>query len=110
MKQLKCACLDGLDATSVDVEATFTKGLPSFSIVGLASSSIQESKDRVKSALLTNEFKFPPLKITINLSPSDLAKSGTHFDLPIALLLALQNEKSVKFDDFFVFGELGLAL
>ena len=108
MKQLKCACLDGLDATCVDVEATFTKGLPNFSIVGLASSSIQESKDRVKSALLTNEFKFPPLKIIINLSPSDLAKSGTHFDLPIALLLALQNEKSVKFDDFFVFGELGL--
>ncbi|NQY93120.1 MAG: YifB family Mg chelatase-like AAA ATPase [Campylobacteraceae bacterium] len=108
MKQLKSACLDGLDATCVDVEATFTKGLPSFSIVGLANSSIQESKDRVKSALLTNEFKFPPLKITINLSPSDLAKSGTHFDLPIALLLALQNEKDVKFDDFFVFGELGL--
>ena len=108
MKQLKCACLDGLDSTCVDVEATFTKGLPSFSIVGLASSSIQESKDRVKSALLTNEFKFPPLKITINLSPSDLAKSGTHFDLPIALLVALQNEKSVDFKDFFVFGELGL--
>ena len=108
MKQLKSACLDGLDATCVDVEATFTKGLPSFSIVGLASSSIQESKDRVKSALLINEFKFPPLKITINLSPSDLAKSGTHFDLPIALLVSLQNEKSIDFQDFFVFGELGL--
>ena len=108
MKQLKCACLDGLDATCVDVEATFTKGLPSFSIVGLANSSIQESKDRVKSALLVNGFKFPPLKITINLSPSDLAKSGTHFDLPIALLIALQNEKSINFQDFFVFGELGL--
>jgi magnesium chelatase family protein len=108
LKQLKCACLDGLDATRVDVEATFTKGLPSFSIVGLASSSIQESKDRIKSALLINKFKFPPLKITINLSPSDLAKSGTHFDLPIALLVALQNEKNVDFKDFFVFGELGL--
>lgn len=108
MKQLKCACLDGLNATCVDVEATFTKGLPSFSIVGLANSSIQESKDRVKSALLTNEFKFPPLKLTINLSPSDIAKSGTHFDLPIALLVALQNEKSIDFEDFFVFGELGL--
>jgi len=108
MKQMKCACLDGLDATGVDVEATFTKGLPSFSIVGLANSSIQESKDRVKSALLTNQFKFPPLKITINLSPSDLAKSGTHFDLPIALLLALQTEKKANFGDFFVFGELGL--
>jgi magnesium chelatase family protein len=107
MKQLKCACLEGLDATSVDVEATFTKGLPSFSIVGLATSSIQESRDRIKSALLTNDFKFPPKKITINLSPSDISKTGTHFDLSIALLVALNDEK-LKLDDFFVFGEVGL--
>ena len=108
MKKLQCACLDSIDAVCVDVEATFTKGLPSFTIVGLANSSIQESKDRVKSALLLNHFKFPPLKITINLSPSDLSKSGTHFDLPIALLVALKNEKHIDFQDFFVFGELGL--
>ena len=107
MKELKCASLDGFDAVSINVEATFTKGLPGFSIVGLASSSIQESKDRIKSSLLVNEFKFPPLKITVNLSPSELAKSGSHFDLTIALLIALQNEK-VDFDDFYVFGELGL--
>ncbi|MFA7083739.1 MAG: YifB family Mg chelatase-like AAA ATPase [Arcobacteraceae bacterium] len=107
MKQLKCACLEALDATCVEVEATFTKGLPSFSIVGLATSSIQESRDRIKSALLTNNFKFPPKKITINLSPSDISKTGTHFDLSIALLVAL-NDEDVKFDDFFVFGEVGL--
>lgn len=108
MKQLQCACLEGLDATCVDVEATFTKGLPSFSIVGLATSSIQESRDRIKSALLTNNFKFPPKKITINLSPSDISKTGTHFDLSIALLVAL-NEEELKLDDFFVFGEVGLS-
>ncbi len=107
MKQLKCACLEGLDATCVEVEATFTKGLPSFSIVGLATSSIQESRDRIKSALLTNNYKFPPKKITINLSPSDITKTGTHFDLSIALLVAL-NEEDIKFDDFYVFGEVGL--
>ncbi len=107
MKQLKCACLEGLDATSVNVEATFTKGLPSFSIVGLAANSIQESRDRIKSALLTNNFKFPPKKITINLSPSDISKTGTHFDLSIALLVAL-NEEEMSFDDFYVFGEVGL--
>lgn len=107
MKQLKCACLEGLDATCVDVEATFTKGLPSFSIVGLATNSIQESRDRIKSALLTNNFKFPPKKITINLSPSDISKAGTHFDLSIALLVAL-NEEEVEFQDFFVFAEVGL--
>lgn len=107
MKIIKSATLESLDSIDVDVEATFTKGMPSFSIVGLASSSIQESKDRVKSALLTNDFKFPPKKITINLSPSDISKNGTHFDLPIALLIAL-NETKVKFDDFYIFSELSL--
>ena len=107
MKTIKSATLESLDAICVDVEATFTKGLPSFSIVGLASSSIQESKDRVKSALLTNDFKFPPKKITINLSPSDINKNGTHFDLSIALLVALYDTK-VKFDDFYIFAELAL--
>ncbi|ADG94068.1 Sigma 54 interacting domain protein [Arcobacter nitrofigilis DSM 7299] len=107
MKIIKSATLESLDAICVDVEATFTKGLPSFSIVGLASSAIQESKDRVKSALLTNDFKFPPKKITINLSPSDINKNGTHFDLSIALLVALYDTK-VKFDDFYVFAELAL--
>ena len=107
MKQLKCASIDGFEAISVDVESTFTKGLPSFSIVGLGNSAIQESKDRIKSALLTNEFKFPPKKITINLSPSEIAKSGSQFDISIALLIALQ-EQNIKFNDFHVFGELGL--
>ncbi len=107
MKIVKSATLNLLDAICVNVEATFTKGLPSFSIVGLANSSIQESKERVKSALLINEFKFPPLKITINLSPSDISKSGTQFDLPIALLIALYDQK-VSLKGYFIFGELGL--
>ena len=107
MKSLKCASLDGLEAVSIDVESTFTKGLPSFSIVGMANTAIQESKERIKSALLTNDFKFPPKRITINLSPSEIVKKGSQVDLSIALLIALQ-ESDVKLDDFYVFGELGL--
>ncbi len=107
MKTLKCASLDGINAVSINVESTFTKGLPSFSIVGLASTSIQESKERIKSALLTNDFKFPPKRITVNLSPSEIAKKGSHIDLCIALLIAMQDIK-IKLDDFYVFGELGL--
>lgn len=107
MKTAKSATLDGFEALSVAVEASFSKALPAFSIVGLGNTSIQESKERVKSALLYINFKFPPLKITINLSPSEISKSGSHFDLPIALLIALQNE-NVNFDDFHIFGELGL--
>ena len=107
MKSIKCASIDGIDAVSIDVESTFTKGLPNFNIVGMANTAIQESKERIKSALLTNDFKFPPKRITINLSPSEIAKKGSQVDLSIALLIALQ-ELEVKLDDFYVFGELGL--
>ena len=107
VNRLTCATLEGVNAKVIEVEATFTKGLPGFAVVGLASSDIQEAKERVKSALLVNEFVFPPLKITVNLSPSDIKKNGTHFDLPLALLVAL-NKKSFEEEGLFVFGELGL--
>jgi magnesium chelatase family protein len=107
VNRLTCATLEGVNAKVVEVEATFTKGLPGFSVVGLASSDIQEAKERVKSALLVNEFVFPPLKITVNLSPSDIKKSGTHLDLALALLVAM-NKKAFEEEGLFVFGELGL--
>lgn len=107
VNRLTCATLDGVNARVIEVEATFTKGLPGFAVVGLASNDIQESKERTKSALLTNDFVFPPLKITVNLSPSDLKKSGTHFDLSLALLIAL-NKTAIDEEGLFVFGELGL--
>jgi len=108
MKKLLCATLDGIDAKVVDVELAFVRALPSFSIVGLAQTSIQESKERVKSSLDSINFKFPPQKVTVNLSPSDLRKEGSHFDLPIALLVALYKDDKVNFDEFIALGELGL--
>lgn len=107
VNRLTSATLEGANAQVIEVEATFTKGLPGFSVVGLASSDIQEAKERTKSALLTNDFVFPPLKITINLSPSDLKKSGTHLDLAMALLIAV-HQRVVDEGGLFVFGELGL--
>ncbi|GIT98904.1 Fis family transcriptional regulator [Sulfurovum sp. TSL1] len=107
VNRLTCATLEGVNAQVIEVEATFTKGLPGFTVVGLASSDIQEAKERTKSALLTNDFVFPPLKITINLSPSDLKKSGTHLDLAMALLIAM-HKTAVEEEGLFVFGELGL--
>ncbi|GAB6045682.1 YifB family Mg chelatase-like AAA ATPase [Caminibacter profundus] len=106
-KKINSATLDGFNAKLVEVESSFTKALPGFSIVGLGNQSIQESKERVKSALLNNDFEFPPLKITINLSPSDLPKSGSHFDLPIALSILYQN-KDIDLSEYLVLGELGL--
>jgi len=107
VKLLKCASFDGIDAKKIDVEASLNKGLPSFNIVGLASNDIQESRERVKAALTDSGFKFAPMKITVNLSPSSLKKDGSHFDLSIALLIALHDRISY-FNDWFVFGELGL--
>ena len=107
VNRLTSATLEGVNAKVIEVEATFTKGLPGFAVVGLASSDIQEAKERTKSALLTNDFVFPPLKITVNLSPSDLKKNGTHMDLSIALLIGL-HKISIEEEGLFVFGELGL--
>ena len=107
MKSVHCATYEGLDAKIVTVESTLTKGLPSFSVVGMASTSITESKERVKSALLSNDFSFPPKRITLSLAPSDLRKEGSQFDLSIALLIALDYlEDDLK--EWFIFGELGL--
>ncbi len=107
MKILKSATIDGNKVLEIGIEGSFTRGLPGFSIVGLASNSVQEARERVKSALLTNGFKFPPLKITINLSPSGIKKNGTHLDLAIALLIATKDEMQTS--DFYFFGELGLG-
>ena len=107
MKSVKCATYEGLDAKVVNVESTLTKGLPSFSIVGMASTAITESKERVKSALLSNDFSFPPKRITFSLAPSELSKSGSQFDLSMALLILL-NSLEDNLDEWFVFGELGL--
>lgn len=107
MKRLNCASIVANRAFKVDVESAYVRALPGFSIVGLPSQAIQESKDRIKAALLSVGFSFPAQKITINLSPSELKKEGSHFDLPIAILIALQKDEC-DMGDFYVFGELGL--
>lgn len=107
MKKVFCATYEGIDAKVVTVESTLTKGLPSFGLVGKVSMEINEAKERAKSALLSNDFKFPPKRITINLAPSDLKKEGSQFDLSMALLIAIYDLEE-ELEEWFVFGELGL--
>ena len=106
-KKINSATLNGFLAKKVEVESSFTKGLPGFSIVGLGSQAIQESKERIKAALINNDFEFPPLKITINLAPANEPKQGSQLDLPIALSI-LYHKKDIDLNDFLVLGELGL--
>lgn len=113
MAKIASATLLGINAALVEVEASFITALPGFNITGLASSEVQEAKPRVQSALVNikdetgEKFKFPALKININISPSDLPKHGSHFDLAIALLIAA-NSYSLDTEGFYAFGELGL--
>jgi len=105
-KKINSAIFDG-EVKLVEVETTFIKALPGFSIVGLASSAVQESKERIKAALLNNDYEFPPLKIVTNLSPANLPKKSTALDLPIALSILFQN-RDIDLNEYLVLGELGL--
>ncbi|MBO6865574.1 MAG: YifB family Mg chelatase-like AAA ATPase [Thalassococcus sp.] len=78
---------EGVEARSVEVQCAVSPGLPAFSIVGLPDKAVSEARDRVRSALTSLSIALPSKRITINLSPADLPKEGSHFDLPIALSL-----------------------
>lgn len=75
----------GILAQPVSVEVHLSNGLPAFTMVGLPETAVKESRDRVRSAIINSQFEFPCRKITVNLGPADLPKSGSGFDLPIAL-------------------------
>lgn len=101
--------LIGLEGKLVEVESDITSGMPAFNIVGLPDSSIKESKDRVRVALINSSYKFPAGRITINLSPADLKKEGTQLDLPIAIsLLSSMGVIDSPYDDYIFLGELSL--
>jgi magnesium chelatase family protein len=101
----------GISAPLITVEAHLSKGLPRFNIVGLPEAVVKESKDRVRSALLNSDFKFPRGRITINLAPADLPKEGSRFDLPIALgILAASGQIPYeKLASYECVGELALS-
>ncbi|WP_298773657.1 YifB family Mg chelatase-like AAA ATPase [uncultured Shewanella sp.] len=75
----------GVDAPSVTVEVHLSNGLPAFNLVGLPETSVKESKERVRSAIINTGFEFPVRRITVNLAPADLPKQGGRYDLPIAI-------------------------
>lgn len=102
--------LNGIESPRVSVEVHVSNGLPSLSIVGLPEASVKESKDRVRSALISSGFELPPKRITINLAPADLPKSGGRYDLSIAvgILIATGQLQTDRMDDYELIGELAL--
>lgn len=83
--KVKCVTPLGFDGAVIDVESDAKNGLPALQIVGLGSKAIDESKERVRSAIANSLLEFPKKKLTVNLAPAELPKDGSHFDLAIAL-------------------------
>src|SRR5687768_15222129 len=87
LASIRSAAVLGIDAYDVTVEADVALGLPTWTLVGLASTAVKESRERVCAALANSGLPLPPRRVTINLRPADTPKAGTAFDLPIALAI-----------------------
>ena len=100
----------GIDATIVEAEIDVGPGMPSFNIVGLPDTAVQEARERVRSALKNSGFTFPARRVTVNLAPASLRKTGSDFDLAIALgILAATSQVHFNSDRTIVVGELSLS-
>lgn len=110
LAQAISATVLGVDAVEVRVEVFLTNGLPSFTVVGLPGTAVQESRERVRAALKNMGEGLPPSRIVVNLAPADVRKEGPSFDLPIALaLLAAQRRlPAAALARMLSFGELAL--
>lgn len=100
----------GLDGETVTVETDLSPGLPNVTIVGLPDASVREAKERIRTAVINGGFSFPMKRITVNLSPADTKKEGTHFDLPIAVgvMAAAGQWKPEAVREYALLGELSL--
>jgi magnesium chelatase family protein len=107
----RTAALFGVDALPVSVEVDLSRsGMPAFTLVGLAEGAVREAKERVLSALKNAGHRLPPARITVNLSPADLRKEGSAYDLPLALCLLAASEAldPARLDGWMLAGELSL--
>ncbi len=102
--------LKGIEGHIIQVESDVSDGLPTFDMVGLLSSEVKESRERVRTSLKNSGFKIPPKRITINLSPADIRKEGSSYDLPIAIaiLANLGYIPKENMENILIIGELSL--
>lgn len=99
----------GFEGQLIKVECDTTKGLPTLQVVGLAAKSVDEAKERVRSAIRNSHLDFANNKVTVNLSPANIQKDGSHYDLPIAVaILAETGQIRADVEDIVFAGELGL--
>ncbi len=107
---INTVALQGINIVNVNVQIHMANGVPAFNIVGLPDKTVAESRERIRAALNSINLLLPPKRITINLSPADLLKEGSHYDLAIAIgLLVVINVIPVeKVQSYIIMGELSL--
>lgn len=108
--RINTIAFSGVDVRRIDVQVQISNGLPAFTIVGLPDKAVAESKERVRSALHALGIALPAKRLTVNLAPADVAKEGSHYDLPIALglLAAMDILPKTEMEKYVVLGELSL--
>jgi magnesium chelatase family protein len=110
LARARTVAFEGVEARIVETQCVLSPGLPSFQLVGLPDKAVSEARERVRAALSSLSIALPPKRITVNLSPADLPKEGSHFDLPIALALlaALELIPAEELEGSVSLGELAL--
>ena len=112
MISLNSIIFNGVSGTKIDVQVQLATGLakPDFNIIGLADRAVRESAERVRNAMAALNVSLPSRRLTVNLSPADVEKSGSHFDLPIlcGILCALDILPQDKLSKYLILGEVGL--
>src|SRR6202008_1814469 len=108
--RVRTVAFHGVEVIEVETQVTIVSGLPAFTVVGLPDKAVAESRERVRAALAALGLALPPKRITVNLAPADVAKEGSHFDLPIALglLAAMEVLPADELSSYTVLGELAL--
>jgi magnesium chelatase family protein len=109
LASLLSATLHGLDGRAIRVEVDVAPGLPGFTIVGLADTALQEARERVRGAIRNSGYEYPPRRITVNLAPAEMRKSGASLDLAIALGILVGSEQVKAGGRWAVLGELSLG-
>jgi len=108
LTKVQTATLEGVEGALVTVETDIRRGMPAFTVVGLADTTIREACSRIRPAVLNSGFDFPNEKVTVNLVPAGKPKEGTHFDLPIAVGLVSTCFSTAVLEDTAFLGELSL--
>jgi magnesium chelatase family protein len=108
--RVRTVAFQGIEVVDVEAQVTIAGGLPNFMVVGLPDKTVAEARERVRAALNALGLALPPKRITVNLAPADLAKEGSHFDLPIALglLAAMEVLPGEEIEGYVALGELSL--